>query len=124
MTEDASAEQQARARIDLAIEIHYLRVLSHPNIIKIRGLLNSQQLFDPKCSFLMDKLYETLHDKIGKWKECIERTKMNLLCTFLNPFRNSKRCNNYLEFMKERMLVAHDIASALAYIHGKKVIHR
>jgi serine/threonine protein kinase len=124
MTEDASAEQQARARIDLGIEIRYLRALSHPNIIKIRGLLKTQQLFDPKLFFLMDRLYGTLHDKIGKWKESVEIKDFHFMRCLLKPFRHPKNYDANRDFMKERLFIAYDIASALTYMHHNKVIHR
>jgi hypothetical protein len=46
MLEYARAEQQARAGIDLAIEVSYLKALSHPHIVKIRGSLNASNFFD------------------------------------------------------------------------------
>jgi len=124
MVEDACTSQQARARIDLAIEVSYLKVLSHPHIVKIRGTLNTNNVFDPKCFFLMDRLYGTLHDKIGEWEQSLGGKKIDLMNLFLKPFRRSKSHSWNREFMKERLFVAHDIASAFSYMHHNKVIHR
>jgi hypothetical protein len=89
--EDASLEQQARARINLAIEVSYLKVLSHPHIVRIRGSLNTSDPFDPKFFFLMDKLNGTLCDKIGDWDQRI-KTKMIDLMPFVPIFlRSCKR---------------------------------
>jgi serine/threonine protein kinase len=124
MLEDARAEQQARARIDLAIEVSYLKVLSHPHIVKIRGSLNTSNLFDPKFFFLMDRLYGTLHDKIGEWEQSLGKKKFDVMSFVLKPFIGSRNYNWNREFMKERLFVAHDIASAFSYMHDNKVIHR
>jgi serine/threonine protein kinase len=124
MTEDARAEQQARARIDLVTEVHYLRALSHPIIMKVRGLLKTTQYFDPKFFFLMDRLYGTLQDKIEKWNESIGNKNSDILRFIMKPLRNSNVCVWNREFMKERLFIAHDIASALTYMHHNKVIHR
>jgi serine/threonine protein kinase len=124
MLEDACAEQQARARIDLAIEVSYLKVLSHPHIVKIRGSLNTSNLFDPKFFILMDRLYGTLHDKIGEWEQSLGTKKFDVMRFVLTPFRSTENYNWNREFMKERLFVAHDVASAFSYMHKNKVIHR
>jgi serine/threonine protein kinase len=124
MLEDIRAEQQARARIDMAIEVSYLKVLSHPHIVKIRGSLNTSNLFDPKFFFLMDRLYGTLHDKIGEWNQSLGKRNIDIMSFVLKPFRGTRNYNWNREFMKERLFVAHDIASAFSYMHENKVIHR
>jgi serine/threonine protein kinase len=124
MVEDVCAEQQARARIDLAIEASYLKVLSHPHIVKIRGALKTNDLFDPKFFFLMDRLYGTLHDKISEWNQGIKMKKIDLMQFFPISFIRGKSISRNREFLKERLFIAHDIASAFRYMHHNKVIHR
>jgi hypothetical protein len=127
MVEDACAEQQARARIDLAIEVNYLKVFSHPHIVKIRGSLNTTDPFHPKFFFLMDRLHGTLHDKINEWEQSLGRKKIDVMKIFLKRLRSlrSRESDSWeREFMKERLFVAHDIASAIKYLHDNKVIHR
>jgi hypothetical protein len=125
--EDECTEQQARARIDLAIEVSYLKVLSHPHIVKIRGCLNTTDPFHPKFFFLMDRLYGTLHDKINEWEQSLRRKKadvMKIVLKRLRTLRTRKSDSWKRELMKERLFVAHDIASAIKYLHDNKVIHR
>ena len=122
--EDASIEQQARARIDLAIEVSYLKVFSHPHIVRIRGSLNTSDLLHPKFFFLMDKMNGTLSDKIGEWDHRIKTKMIDLIPFVPICFRSGKRSNRNLQFLTERLTVAHDIASAFSYMHHKKVIHR
>jgi serine/threonine protein kinase len=117
MVEDASAEQQARARIDLAIEVNYLKVLSHPHT----------DPFHPKFFILMDRLYGTLYDKINEWEQSLGRKKIDVMKTVLKRLRSlrSRESDSWKrEFMKERLFVAHDIASAIKYLHDNKVVHR
>jgi serine/threonine protein kinase len=124
MVEDACVEQQARARIDLAIEVSYLKVLSHRHIVKIRGSLNTSDLFHPKFFFVMDRLYGTLQDKIGEWDQSMNRKMMDRMHIVQIPFRRGKSFSRNRELLKERLFVAYDIASALSYMHHNKVIHR
>jgi serine/threonine protein kinase len=121
---DASIEQQARTRIDLAIEVSYLKVLPHLHIVRIRGSLNTSNPFHPQFFFLMDKLNGTLFDKICEWDQRIKRKRIDLMQFALVFSRIGKRSSLNQELLKERLSVAHDIASAFSYMHHRKVIHR
>jgi serine/threonine protein kinase len=122
--EKSSDQKNARARIDLAIEVNYLYVLSHPHIIKIRGIFKTEDPFHAKYFFLMDRLYGTLYDKILEWRKASEGEK----CSYAQKLRallKGQKLNNWnREFSKERLFIAHDIASAIRYMHKNKVIHR
>jgi serine/threonine protein kinase len=116
--------QQARARIDLAIEVNYLLALSHPHIVKIRGVFQTDDPFHANYFFLMDRLYGTLHDKIMEWKGIKKLEKLNVIEKFLSLLKPQKVNNWKCEFMKERLFIVHDLASAFNYMHEKHVIHR
>lgn len=122
--EDACESQQARARIDLAIEVNYLMALSHQHIVKIRGVFQTDDPFHAKYFFLMDRLYGTLHDRIIEWKESYRIEKLDFIQKILAMMKSQKINNWKREFTKERLFIAHDIASAFSYMHGKNVIHR
>ncbi len=91
--------------VDLAMEVEFLSILQHPHIIKMRGISVL-----PPCSdssfILMDRLYETLAEKLQNWKK--DYSKLNIL--------KSKRCRRH--FFARRMCIAQDIASALNYLHS------
>lgn len=124
MVEDATEDLQARARIDLAIEVNYLKALSHPHIVKIRGVMQSENPFHSAFFFLMDRLYGTLHDKIIEWNERKRRKLLDLTHVILRTFAAPTYQSWKNEFLKERLLIANDIASAIRYLHSKHVIHR
>lgn len=106
----------ARGRIDLAIEVKYLKALDHPNIVRMRGVFRTSNPIHPFYFFLMDRLYGTLETRIKEWKcEKKEETR-----GFLR-----KPDKSYLASLwVERLIVACDIASALKYMHQNKVMHR
>ena len=124
MVEDATDDLQARARVELAIEVNYLKALSHPHIIKIRAVMQTENPFHSSFFFLMDRLYGTLHDKMMEWDERKRRKSLDLTHIFLRTFETPKYQNWKNEFLKERLYIANDIAAALCYLHSKHVIHR
>jgi len=56
----------ARGAIDLAIEIKFMSVLAHPNIVKMRGLSANTPRVSLDTFIIMDRLYGTLEDKIDE----------------------------------------------------------
>ena len=99
---------------DLATEVMILANLSYPNIVQIRGV--SAADFD-KISFvqgyflILDRLYYTVEEKLPKWKK--ELPKWSML--------SKKR--QMIELSK-RLIAAYDLASALQYLHHRKIIYR
>ena len=93
---------------DLVHETAILANLSHPNIIKLYGrssgsLTNAFRTNDGYF-ILLDKLDETLHDRIEMWK------RPDSLC-HQGP-------------TSEQISVAHTISKAMCYLHSKKIMFR
>lgn len=123
LLEDANEKESDNARIDLAIEVKYLQVLSHPHIIKLRGIFQTDDPFHFAYFFIMDRLYGTLEDKIKEWTDC-QRSVWKK--TFSSCY-GDQMADEYIpekDLMTQRLLVAHDIASAFDYLHTNKVLHR
>ena len=93
--------------VDLVIEFKFLSSVRHPNIIKMRAA-SAGDLFHPHAFLVLDKIYCTLSDKIKKWNEK-EHSVLHKLFDY-----HKRREKN---FLAKRLLVAYDIASALAYLH-------
>ena len=96
------------------MEVLFLSNLHHPNIIQIRGV--SATGFDQIGSaqgyfIILDRLYDTLEQKIPKWKAEVSKS---------NPF---KRKENKIHFAT-RLIAAYDIASALKYLHDRQIMFR
>lgn len=123
MLEDANEKESDNARIDLAIEVKYLQVLSHPHIIKLRGLFKTDDPFHLGYFFIMDRLYGTLEDKIKEWADC-QRSAWKKMFPSCYGDQMPHEYIHDNDLMTQRLLVAHDIASAFDYMHTNKVLHR
>ena len=99
-----------------AIEVKLLRMISHPNIIKLRATSyaepNSNEFF-----IIIDRLNEILTDRIYyDWKNRLKHLRTN---GFLSRFRKKKTIEAD-SLLCEQLLVAKDLSSAMDYLHGKK----
>mmetsp|Transcript_35957 Transcript_35957/g.43316 ORF Transcript_35957/g.43316 Transcript_35957/m.43316 type:complete len:444 (-) Transcript_35957:496-1827(-) len=102
--------------IDLVIEARFLACLSHPNIIRMRAMA----LGDPYRSgyfIVLDRLYDTLSDRITQWKERSDKIKGMGRMTDMSG-RKKK------DLFLERLVCAYDICMALQYLHSLNVIYR
>jgi hypothetical protein len=102
--------------IDLALEAKFLASLSHPCILDIRAL-SSVGPFDDGFFIIVDLLKETLPKRISRWMTIDRQTK-----GVTGIFTGGKTKVDKL--LIERLLVAHDIASALGYLHELRIIYR
>lgn len=96
--------------VDLAIEVRFLSVIRHPNIIKMRAL-SVEDPFSRNFFVVLDRLYDTLSQRIISWK------KRNI--TGVKKLLDRKQ-KKKTAFWVERITVAHDLASALKYLHSIK----
>ena len=101
-------ERFFEAVVDLVIEMKMLSVLKHPNIIKIRGRANGNP-FRRYNFILLDKLYETLGARIEIWSKKSKKWRFKLI-----------RDKNKL--LLDRLIVAHDLASAFKYLHENRCV--
>jgi len=95
--------------VDLAIEARFLAVIRHPNIIKMRAVSSSTP-FSRNYYVVLDRLYDILTRRLTTWKK-----KM--------PGRMTAQKKKVI-FWVERITVAHDIASAINYLHNLRIIYR
>lgn len=97
--------------IDLAMEVKFLSVLRHPHIIKMRAMADvnscSKQFF-----ILLDRLNITLTKQFTIWKKEAP--------TGFGPGAKRKK----EDFLCERLMVGHDICSALGHLHENNIVYR
>jgi len=96
---------------DLAIEARYLSVVSHPNIIRVRGFGRCDP-FSGGYFIVMDRLVNTLTEEIDEWNRRVKRlTGLSGLC-----------CKNEsLDMLwEEQLMAAYGLASALNHMHSQK----
>lgn len=99
---------------DLVVEAKFLASLSHPNIIKLRGMAAAgtsgfATLQERGYFLLLDRLQCTLESKIEDWADIAE--------TITNP-KESRL------FLSDRLHVSFDVAAALDYLHSHNIIYR
>mmetsp|Transcript_5653 Transcript_5653/g.10720 ORF Transcript_5653/g.10720 Transcript_5653/m.10720 type:complete len:411 (+) Transcript_5653:159-1391(+) len=101
---------------DLAFEAHFLSVIHHSNIIKVRGFYIEDFCSD-RFFIMMDRLYDTLDKAIVTWKE--KNNKYNSLMGVMKGGKEKAQ-----ELFADRMNFAWDLANAMDHLHKMKIIYR
>jgi len=93
---------------DLVHETAILATLDHRHIIKLHGRasgnLTDAFVMNDGYFILLDRLSETLYDRVANWKQSPE-------CTQRGP-------------TLQQIKVAHSVADAMEYLHSKKIVFR
>jgi len=108
LLESSTPKAFLEAATDLVVEARYLTRLNHPNILKVRGIAKGwESAFEngeyDSFFILMDRLEETLSKRIRRWRHG-EFPKENTL--------------------ERKLHVALQIASALEYLHERRLVLR
>lgn len=113
LSEESCADKSMflKGTIDLAIEAKFLAVLDHPHVIKMRGLSSFGPFNAPGYFLILDKLTETLEDRIRKWVKTASKTK-----GVLGKVTGGKK--RKAEMILEKAHVAYDLATALKFMHS------
>lgn len=109
-------ETYVKGCIDLALETKYLSSLSHPNILDVRAAASCGP-FEEGYFIIIDRLNETLPKRLNNWMTIDRQTK-----GVTGLITGGK--NKVDDLLVDRLLVAFDIASALAYLHKLRVVYR
>jgi serine/threonine protein kinase len=121
LRDDLPEEEQAKGVVDLAIEAEFLAFLSHPGIISMRAMANS----DPHSTaffVILDRLVTTLDRRFNFWrKEVGDNVGIWMGCCI--GYCCAKKHALY-ELWLQRLAVARDIAKAMEYLHANKIIYR
>eukprot|EP00977_Amphora_coffeiformis_P016526 scaffold5139_cov155-Amphora_coffeaeformis.AAC.1 len=109
---------RARGQIDLAVEAKYLSTVSHPNIIKLRGMAQGP-LVDEHFFILLDRLEMTLDVQMKAWgKEHKELVRQQQKAPWWRKRAIGKKTQQALQdLMVHRLTVALDLAKAFQYLH-------
>jgi serine/threonine protein kinase len=102
---------------DMAIEVRFLSDIMHPNIVKLRALASTQP-HEEGFFIIMDRLYDTLEKRLLAWES--RSGRLSGLAGKVLDRRGAKSSALY----EERIVAAFDLAAALSYLHGRKIIYR
>lgn len=104
--------------MDMQSETRLLSSVQHPHIVKLRAIA-----LGGKCNedyfLVLDRLYDVLEERLKVWARQQKRNS-GFLGRMLFDRRGLKRSLLW----QERIVAAHDLASALAYLHSRRIIHR
>lgn len=109
------------AAADLCIEAQYLNMLTHDNILKIRGWSTGGidgygKGHHDGYFLILDRLSETLGDRIETWKK--EKRSLDYGLEHLSLENDSTA------ELLSRTKIVHQVALALEYLHKKNIIFR
>lgn len=102
--------------IDLALETHYLASLSHPHILEVVGIASSGQ-FEEGYFLILSQLQDVLSKRLTAWMHR-KRATSGLTGALTGGRRKVK------ELLSERLLVSHDVAGAMEYLHMNNIVFR
>ena len=123
-------EKLFMATIDMACELQFLSHLSHPNIIKVRGIMGCVGR-PHNFGIIMDRLSCTLSENIQQWSRQQEQSSgvsstfkrsWCRLCNFIvpEPFISPIIDDLFIE----RAIAVYDIARAMRHLHSHNIIFR
>lgn len=109
--EDLKSKNRSYAYKDLLNEAAFLSVLDHPNIIQIHGIGEAHN--ESHSFLLLERISCTLEIERQHWKKLAKGMKRQIM--------NKK---DKAALWNERLDVAIDFASAMAYLHNFNMLHR
>lgn len=118
-------ERFERAAIDLILEGQLLCTMNHPNIIGIRGWNGAgadvfRSLMYSDYFLILDRLTEGLDERIEEWRDSLRKYRSRLAI----PWLKQKAMSKMHDLLRARIQVAHDLASAIEYMHDRRIINR
>lgn len=117
---DLPEEEYTKGIVDLAIEAEFLSVISHPNVISMRAMANSDP-YESGFFVVLDRLVVTLDRRFNQWrKEVSENTGY-----WMGPLGYCCSKPHFLyKTWLERLMASRDIACAIQYLHHKQICYR
>ena len=119
--------QHWQTKVDLVVETRILSQVTHPHIVKCRAIAAGNPLGD-EYFILLDRLYGgTLDERLAwqLWEEQERRDNRSCLQRVcLWPFLVNVRRQQTRLRLQQTLRQAHDLATALEYLHQLRIVHR
>ncbi len=127
-----NAEHALFACHHIAMEKYILSQLDHPNIIRLRGSNKgglsaiAETARMDACFLLLDRLPETLSDRIEHWQhqQAKPKRRRSLTESLSALVISRKSFAQDPDVFREKLGIMIQIASALEYLHSKRIILR
>jgi serine/threonine protein kinase len=127
----SSKEKMFMATIDMTCELQFVSHLSHPNIIKVRGVMG--YVGRPyNFGIIMDRLSCTLSEKVHEWSQQKQQRSSGVASTFKRSW--CRLCNAIVpepfmspiidDLFLERAIAVYDIARAMRHLQSQSLIFR
>jgi serine/threonine protein kinase len=108
-------QDKLMAAIDMAREAKLMSAFSHPNIVRMRAIMGVPGTQYDNFGIIVDRLNETLREKIGQWTKSERDASGNLLQKM-----RRQRSAQWDTLFLERLWAVYDIARAMRYLHSQK----
>lgn len=103
--------------VDFVLEMHFLASTHHVHIIDIKGISDASPFSEVGLFLILDYLKDTLSKRLTEWMHTKRRTKG--VTGFITGSKKKAQ-----KLLVDQLLVAHDIANGMQYLHAKKIIFR
>lgn len=105
--------------MDINSETRLLSSVQHPNIIKLRAIAKGKTRFHETYFIVIDRLYDVLEERVKAWRRKLKRND-----GFMGKLVLDRDGGKRAALWEDRIYAASELASALAYLHSKRIIHR
>jgi serine/threonine protein kinase len=105
---DQDQDKLMAAMIDMAREAKLMSALLHPNVVRMRAIMGVPGTQSDNVGIIVDRLNETLREKIGQCTKSERDASGNLL----QKMRRQRSA--------QRLWAVYDIARAMRYLHSQK----
>lgn len=102
---------------DMATEVRVLSDIEHPNIVKLRALATVAP-YEETFFIVMDRLYDTLENRIEKWAAKFKRNS-----GFGGKLLDRKGGKKQ-EIVEQRLVAGFDLSAAIGYLHQRQILYR
>ncbi|KAL7526321.1 hypothetical protein ACHAXR_001425 [Thalassiosira sp. AJA248-18] len=125
------SDAYVQAAGDLALEAEFLANLTHPNIIKLRGLTHAGTagFADGPCGYflIIDRLFETLDQRIKRWHGPTKAKKgrvTNMMSVVATNFKKSSGGEGIEIELRDDIMDERYNVAAMTYLHSHSIIFR
>mmetsp|Transcript_8656 Transcript_8656/g.20782 ORF Transcript_8656/g.20782 Transcript_8656/m.20782 type:complete len:456 (+) Transcript_8656:130-1497(+) len=113
---DLYPDKREEAAKSLAKEQKFLQTIQHPNIVRLRGIVDEPG--GNNHMLMLDKLGHSLLQQVVDWKEELPSN------SFAFPWKSPKVQETEARVLSERLFALYDIAQAVSFLHSKSIVFR